>query len=414
MSKVIVVGGGAAGMMAAIAAGNAGHEVVLLEKNEKLGKKIYITGKGRCNFTNASPIEEYFPNIVCNHKFLYSALYTYTNDSVMDFMESHGTKIKVERGNRAFPVSDHASDITKALSNGLNEANVKVMLNTEVADLLTVTGSEGKQIAGVKLKDRTEIYADAVVVATGGFSYQTTGSTGDGYEFAKNVGHKVTEIYPALVPFETKESYITDMQGLSLKNVSLTIWGKNKKLYSEFGEMLFTHFGVSGPLVLTASSFLTKKLRELGEFKAEIDLKPALDEEQLDNRLLREFEQNQNKTISNVMVKVIPSKMVPVFLDIIKVSHDKKVNEISKESRKLMVNTLKHFPFTITGTRDFKEAIVTQGGVAVKEIDPSTMESKLVKGLYFSGEVIDVDALTGGYNLQIAFSTGYLAGSNIL
>lgn len=414
MSKVIVIGAGAAGMMAAISASSIGHQVLLLEQNEKLGKKIYITGKGRCNFTNASTMDEVFSQIVSNEKFLYSALYTYTNEMVMDFFEQQATHYKIERGNRVFPVSDHASDVTGALQRALRANKVDIRLNTKVSHIQREEQDEGMQVTGVVLSDKTVLQADAVVVATGGFSYQTTGATGDGYRFAREMEHKVTELLPALVPFTTSESYICDMQGLSLKNVALKIYGKNhKSIYDEFGEMLFTHFGISGPLVLSASSRVGKQLAANKTLSAEIDLKPALTEEQLDDRLLRDFAENQNKQFKHIYGKLLPAKMIPIMIALTEIPEDKKINEITRVEREKMVQLMKHFPLTINGTRSFKEAIITQGGVSVKEINPSTMESKLVHNLYFAGEVMDVDALTGGYNLQIAWSTGYLAGISI-
>ncbi|SDB08860.1 hypothetical protein SAMN02910298_00367 [Pseudobutyrivibrio sp. YE44] len=409
MGNVIVVGGGAAGMMAAYSAGMCGHKVTLLEKNEKLGKKIYITGKGRCNFTNACDIEDFFKNVVSNPKFLYSALYTFSPDSMIDFIESHGVKTKVERGNRAFPESDHASDITKALDNGLKEFGVKVQLNTEVKGL----SIEGSTVKGVVLKSGKELAADHVVVCTGGLSYYTTGSTGDGIEWAKAAGLKISDLRPALVPLNTKEAYIPEMQGLSLKNVNLTIFDEKKKLYDSFGEMLFTHFGVSGPLVLSASSIIGKTLQNKGKLSAFIDLKPALSAQDLDARILRDFNDNMNKHLSTVLRGLLPSSMVPVFIDILGFDDGRQINSITKEERQSIVSLLKAFPFTIIGLRDFKEAIVTQGGVSVKDIDPSTMKCKNIEGLSFAGEVLDLDAFTGGFNLQIAWSTGYLAGISI-
>ena len=409
MSKVIVVGGGAAGMMAAYAAGMCGHEVTLLEKNEKLGKKIYITGKGRCNFTNACDETDFFKNVVSNPKFLYSALYTFNSDAMIGFIEMHGTETKVERGNRAFPVSDHASDITKALKNGLDEYNVKILLNTEVSNIII----ENDTAVGVSLKDKTQLRADHVIVCTGGLSYQTTGSTGDGLRWAKKIGIGVTDTRPALVPLNVKEDYIMSMQGLSLKNVNLSIYNGKKKLYDNFGEMLFTHFGVSGPLVLSASSIIGKTLQSEGKLNAFIDLKPALSVEELDARILRDFNDNMNKHLSSVLRGLLPSSMVPVFIELLDIDDSRQINSITKEERANIIKLLKNFPFTITGLREFKEAIVTQGGVCVKDIDPSTMKCKNINGLSFAGEVLDLDAFTGGFNLQIAWSTGYLAGLSI-
>ena len=406
MSKVIIIGGGAAGMMAAYTAGMCGHDVTLLEKNEKLGKKIYITGKGRCNFTNACDETDFFKNVVSNPKFLYSAIYTFNSEAMIDFIENHGTSTKVERGNRAFPTSDHASDITKALKNAIDEFGVKVKLNTEVKDIII----EENKATGVFLKDGQKISCDHIIVCTGGLSYQTTGSTGDGLRWAKKMGLNVTDTRPALVPLNTKEDYIPQMQGLALKNVNLSIYNDKKKLYDSFGEMLFTHFGVSGPLVLSASSIIGKTLEKVGLLKCEIDLKPALSTEDLDNRLLRDFNENMNKHLSSVLRGLLPSSMVPVFIDILGIDDDRQINSITKEERASIIQLLKHFPFTVTGLREFKEAIITQGGVSVKDIDPSTMKCKNIEGLSFAGEVLDLDAFTGGFNLQIAWSTGYLAG----
>ena len=407
MSKVLVIGGGAAGMMAAYAAGMCGHEVTLLEQNEKLGKKIYITGKGRCNFTNASPLEEIMQAVVSNSKFLYSAFYTFSNDAVMDFFENQGMPYKIERGNRAFPVSDHASDVIRALERAMKEQDVRIRLHTQVRELLI----EDDKATGVLLTDGGKIMADSLILATGGLSYPTTGSTGDGHTMAKNSGHKIVTPRPALVPLTTKEEYILRMQGLSLKNVSLKIKDEKRVIYDAFGEMLFTHFGVSGPLVLSASSVLSRHFPR--EYQAYIDLKPALSEEVLNERLLREFSERPNQHIKAVFQQLLPAKMIPVMIELSQISMDKPVNAITKEERRRLVGLFKAFPFTITGTRGFKEAIITQGGVSVKDIDPATMESKRIKDLYLVGELLDLDALTGGYNLQIAWSTGYLAGISI-
>lgn len=407
MSKVLVIGGGAAGMMAAYAAGMCGHEVTLLEQNEKLGKKIYITGKGRCNFTNASPLEEIMQAVVSNPKFLYSAFYTFSNDAVMDFFENQGMPYKIERGNRAFPVSDHASDVIRALERAMKEQDVRIRLHTQVRELLI----EDDKATGVLLTDGGKIMADSLILATGGLSYPTTGSTGDGHTMAKNSGHKIVTPRPALVPLTTKEEYILRMQGLSLKNVSLKIKDEKRVIYDAFGEMLFTHFGVSGPLILSASSVLSRHFPR--EYQAYIDLKPALSEEVLNERLLREFSERPNQHIKAVFQQLLPAKMIPVMIELSQISMDKPVNAITKEERRRLVGLFKAFPFTITGTRGFKEAIITQGGVSVKDIDPATMESKRIKDLYLVGELLDLDALTGGYNLQIAWSTGYLAGISI-
>lgn len=413
MSHVIVVGGGAAGMFAAIAAAKNGHQVKLYEKNEKLGKKIFITGKGRCNITNAADMEELFDAVVTNSKFLYSSFYGYTNQNVIDFFEDAGVPVKIERGNRVFPISDHSSDVIRALEREMKKVGVKVCLNTEVKSV----EAEKDKFNKVVLKDTTTQTADACIVATGGLSYRSTGSTGDGFRFAENVGHKVTQCFPSLVPMETKEPWICELQGLSLRNVEAKILDGKKELYKDFGEMLFTHFGVSGPLIISASSYVGKKFMDKNgqkkELTLEIDLKPALTEEQLDQRVLRDFEENHNRQFKNAITKLFPTKLIPVMLELGGIDPEKKVNSIEKEERKQFVHLIKHFRMTLTGLRDYPEAIITKGGVNVKEIDPGTMESKLVKGLYFAGEVLDLDALTGGFNLQIAWSTGYAAGNAI-
>ncbi len=413
MRKVIVIGGGAAGMMAAISAADAGAQVTIYEKNEKLGKKLFITGKGRCNVTNAGDMENLFANVMTNEKFLYSAFYTYDNMAVMDFLEKAGCPLKVERGDRVFPVSDHSSDIIAAFTRELRKRNVKIELNTGVKELLVEPASDQEEqphISGVLLENGKRIMADKVIVATGGISYASTGSTGDGYRFAEKTGHKLVECKPSLVPFNVKDSWCKDAMGVSLKNVSLRLVCGKKEIYSGFGEMLITHFGISGPLALSASSYYVSKAK--GETKAYIDLKPALDAEQLDKRVLRDFEEAKNKQFKNALNHLFPQKLIPVMIALSGIDPDKKVNVISKEERKSFVDLIKNVPLTITGVRDFKEAIITKGGVSVKDVNPSTMESKKVKGLYFAGEVLDLDALTGGYNLQIAWSTGYLAGIN--
>lgn len=408
MKKVIVIGGGAAGMMAAYQAAVGGNTVTLLEQNEKLGKKLFITGKGRCNLTNAGEMEELFANVMSNRKFLYSAFYGFDNEQVIAFFEEQGLPTKVERGNRVFPQSDHSSDVIAAMKHALDKAGVRIRLHTKVAGLLTEDG----HITGVQLADGTRLSAEAVIVATGGLSYPSTGSTGDGLRMAEASGHRLVECTPSLVPFETKEAWVKELQGLSLRNVSVSIFNGKKKLYEDFGEMLFTHFGVSGPLILSASGSIKPKLfvESLSLF---IDLKPALDEEQLDQRILRDFDGMKNKQFRNSLSHLLPAKMIPVVVELSGIHPDKKVNEISKEERKNLVHLLKHMPLTIKGLRGWNEAIITKGGVCVKDINPSTMESKLVQGLYFCGEVLDLDALTGGYNLQIAWSSGFLAGSNI-
>jgi len=405
MSKVIVIGGGAAGMMAAIAAAQNGNEVTLLEQNEKLGKKIYITGKGRCNLTNASDMETVRANVITNPKFLYSAFAAFDNQDIVRLVEEEGCPTKVERGMRVFPVSDHSSDVTRALQRRLERLGVEIRLYTCVESLLCEDGV----CTGVRLASGKELTADAVVVATGGCSYPSTGSTGDGYRFAQETGHAVTERRPALVPFETKEAWTKELQGLSLRNVQISIRKDGKTLYSEFGEMLFTHFGVSGPALLSASSVMGKNLPA----QLVIDLKPALTEEQLDQRILRDFSQSMNKQLKNVLGALYPAKLVPVMIKVCGLDGEKQVNEVTKEERHRLLQNTKNFTVTLTGLRGFNEAIITQGGVSVKDVKAGTMESKKVSGLYFAGEVLDVDALTGGYNLQVAWSTGYLAGSNI-
>jgi len=408
MSRVIVVGGGAAGMLAAISAAYNGHEVTLYEKNEKLGKKIFITGKGRCNITNACDEETLLNNVVTNKKFLYSAFYNFSSEDMMKLLENNGLKLKVERGDRVFPESDHSSDVIATLKKILNQLGVNIYLNTMVEKIITKNGV----CKGILLADKQELYANTVIIATGGLSYATTGSTGDGYKFAKDLGHNITELTPALVPIETKEPYIKELQGLSLRNVSIKIMKDNKNLYESFGEMLFTHYGVSGPIILSASSFIAKHLKK-EPLKLLIDLKPALTTVQLDARILRDFSTSMNKQFRNVLGALYPAKLIPIIIEKSGISPEKQVNEISRTERQKLVEITKNFDCTLIGLRDYKEAIITQGGISLKEISSSTMESKLISGLYFAGEVLDLDAVTGGFNLQIAWSTGYLAGSSI-
>ena len=405
MSSVIVIGGGPAGMMAAISAAECGARVSLLEKNEKLGKKLFITGKERCNLTNAADIEEFFRAVISNPKFLYSAFYSFTNEQTIAFFESLGLKTKVERGGRVFPQSDHSSDVISALSRELSRRKADVLLHTEVKELIIEEG----RAAGVLLSSGKKLYADAVIVASGGISYPSTGSTGDGYRFAESCGHRVTELSPALVPMEVKEWYAGELMGLSLRNIQIRITEGKKKLYEEFGEMLFTHYGVTGPVILSASSVVGNRLKQK-ELTLHIDLKPALSEEQLDKRVLREFEANHNRQFKNAVDSLFPAKLKPVMVELSEIPEDKKVHEITKEERLRFVRLIKDFTMTLTNLRGYNEAIITKGGVSVKEVDPGTMESKKVSGLYFAGEVLDLDAVTGGYNLQIAWSTGYLAG----
>lgn len=408
MSKVIVIGGGPAGMMAAYAASCQGHAVTVLEQNEKLGKKLFITGKGRCNITNAGDMDNLFANVMSNRKFLYSAFYTFDNEQVLSFFENQGLRTKVERGNRVFPLSDHSSDVIAALSRAIKSQNVDIRLHTKVQNLLI----RDEAACGVVLSDGKMVEADDVIVATGGISYPSTGSTGDGYRMAEESGHALVECTPSLVPFETKEDWVKDLQGLSLRNVTVSIYHGKKKLYEDFGEMLFTHFGVSGPLVLSASGMI-KPVQFKQELCMYIDLKPALDAEQLDKRILREFDAAMNKQFKNVISSLMPAKMIPVVIRLSGIDPDKKVNEVSREERQHLVQLLKRLPLTINGLRGWNEAIITKGGVSVKDINPSTMESKKVSHLFFCGEVLDLDALTGGYNLQIAWSTGYLAGISV-
>jgi predicted Rossmann fold flavoprotein len=394
MSKVAVIGGGAAGMFASIFAARNGNEVHVFEKNERLGKKLYITGKGRCNVTNAADIETLLANVRANPKFLYSAFYGCSNDMVMDFFEKEGCPLKVERGDRVFPLSDRAQDIIATLERVMKREGVKIHLCREVKSLAELEGF------------------DSIIVATGGMSYQSTGSTGDGYRFAKDLGMKVTDLAQGLVPFNVEGELPKMLQGLSLKNVTAAIYDGKKELYKDFGEMLFTHFGVSGPLILTGSSYVTKQLKK-GPLRLVIDLKPALSKEQLDARILREFEEGKNKQFKNVLGGLFPSKLIPVMIDLSGIEPEKKVNEISRVEREAFVNLIKGFELTITSFRGWNEAIITRGGVSVKEINPSTMECKNHPGVYFVGEVLDLDAKTGGFNLQIAWSTGYLAGISV-
>ena len=418
-------------MLAAYSAAKHGHQVILLEKNEKLGKKVFITGKGRCNVTNACEVEDLFKNVISNPKFLYSSFYSFDNQAIVDLLADYGCNTKVERGDRVFPVSDHSSDVIAALTRALKAYKVDIRLNTEVAQVCMKSETAesasyvlddaaeqkknngmNRQVVGVKTQKGEMIPADAVIVCTGGVSYASTGSTGDGYRFAEEAGMSLTEAKPALVPLECREEWCEELMGLSLRNVQVTILDGKKKIFQEFGEMLFTHFGVTGPLILSASSHYVKKYygKELPLY---IDLKPALSAEQLDKRVLRDFEENINKQFKNAVGGLFPSKLVPVMIRLSGIDPDKKVHEISKEERQHFVQLIKNLPLTITGTRSFAEAIITQGGVKVKDVNPSTMESKLVKNLYFCGEVLDLDALTGGYNLQIAWSTGHLAGLSI-
>ena len=409
MAKVLIVGGGASGMFAACQAARNGHDVSIYEKNEKLGKKLFITGKGRCNITNACDMETLFSSVVTNSRFLFSSFYGYTNHDVIGFFEEIGVKTKVERGNRVFPASDRSSDVIRGLEKELKRLGVKVHLHTEVA----AVEAEDRTFAGIRLGDGRLIKGDACIVATGGLSYRTTGSTGDGYRFAKELGHQVIEDMPSLVPMEAAEPWIQELQGLSLRNVEVTVSDGKKRLYRDFGEMLFTHYGVSGPLLISASAYVGRRLKN-GPLKLEIDLKPALDIEALDKRVIRDFEENHNKQFKNAIGKLFPAKLIPVMIELSGIDPERKVNGIPKEERRKFVELIKHFPLTLTRLRDYNEAIITRGGIKTSEIGPGTMESKLVTGVYFIGEVLDLDALTGGFNLQIAWSTAYAAANAII
>lgn len=403
-------------MIAAVTASENGNEVTILEKMENIGKKLLITGKGRCNITNSADMEEFMKNIPENSKFLYSSFNKYTNQDIVSFLKKQGVETKVERGGRIFPVSDKAQDVLEAFKRRLKELKVQIRINFEVAKILTEDGN----VTGIEGKNGEKILADKVILATGGKSYPVTGSTGDGYRMAKMLGHTVTELKPSLVPLTTSGNsriLCQQMQGLSLKNVAIKIKNENKIIYEDFGEMLFTHYGVSGPVILSASAILIryKNIDELlkeNKIKLYIDLKPALDEEKLDNRILRDFEELKNKQFKNSLDKLLPRKMIEPIITLIGISPEKRINEITKEERRKIVKVLKNFELTISGFRSIEEAIVTKGGISIKEINPKTMESKIINGLYFAGEIIDLDAFTGGFNLQIAWSTGYSAGTN--
>ena len=403
--KVIVVGAGAAGLMAAGRAAEKGHEVHLYEKNNRIGKKILITGKGRCNVTNDSDVEGLLDNIPGNPYFMYSAFYQLDSFGLQEFFRNLGLELKVERGKRVFPVSDRSLDVVLALEKYIKQNKVKLHLESPVDSILIEDG----KAAGIRLKNGKEEKADGVIVCTGGLSYPGTGSTGDGYRFAEAAGHHVTKLYPSLVPLKTAENWCHELMGLSLKNIEITVKNnKGKKVYTDFGEMLFTHFGVSGPVILSASRHIILTIEE--GYKLYIDLKPAMDEKKLDARLLRDFEKFANKDFVNALDELLPQKLIPVIIELAEIDPRKKVNSITKEERKRLLGLIKGLPLTITGVTGYNEAVVTCGGIETDEIDPSTMESKLVKNLHFAGEVLDVDAYTGGFNLQIAFSTGYTAG----
>ena len=412
--KVLVIGGGPAGMLAAITAKNDGNQVILIEKMDTLGKKLAITGKGRCNITSSIEITDFIKNIPGNGRFLYSAFQKFNNNDIINLL---GISTKVERGNRVFPTSDNAKDVVYALEKKLK--GVEIYTNTKVEKIITekyeLIDEDGNKVNKIKATgvktDRGNFEADKIILATGGKSYPTTGSTGDGYKMATEVGHTVTEIKPSLVALTASEKSIKtcqELQGLSLKNVAIKVLNKNKKIYEDFGEMLFTHFGISGPIILSSSAHLVRE--EFKDTYVEIDLKPALSEEKLDERILRDFSEEKNKYFKNSLKELLPQKMIPVVIE--QMGIDKKVNEITKEERQKLINIIKHFKIYVNGFRGIEEAIVTAGGINIKEINPKTMESKIIKNLYFAGEIIDVDAYTGGFNLQIAYSTGYTAGKN--
>ena len=412
--NVIIIGGGPAGILSAIKSAKEGNKVTIFEKNDKCGKKLLITGKGRCNITSSIEIEDFIKNIPGNGKFLYSAFQNFSNQDIIKMLENEGVKTKVERGNRVFPVSDKSIDVLNALLNILKKLNVKIVYNTEITDILV---NENK-VTGVITNTKEKIKADKVILATGGRSYPATGSTGDGYKMAKKLGHTVTEIRPSLVPLTIHEEKMCQKsQGLSLRNVKITIRHNKKIIYEDFGEMIFTHFGVSGPIILSASTILLryKNIKELlknKEIELLIDFKPALNKEKLDLRIRRDFEEFKNKQFKNSLNQLLPQKLIPVIIEKSEIDEDKKVNEITKEERQKLVNLLKEFKLTIKDFKEIEYAIVTAGGINIKEINPKTMESKIIKGLYFAGEIIDVDGYTGGFNLQIAYSTGYTAGMN--
>lgn len=404
--RVAVIGGGPAGMIAAGFAGARGKKVTLFEKNEKLGKKLFITGKGRCNITNNSDIENLIENVVVNNSFLYSAFYSFTNQDIIDLLEEYGLKTKVERGNRVFPESDKSSDVIKTIEKFLKANSVEVRLKSEIINI-----NKDKDVFSLNINNGNIEFFDKVIIATGGKSYEQTGSTGDGYRFAKNFDHNIVKLRPALVPCEIKNEFISELQGLSLRNIKLYAYSNGKKVFEDFGELIFTHYGMSGPLVLTMSNYINRYTNN-GDIDIVIDLKPALDEIKLENRITNDFEKYSKKQYKNSLNDLLPSKLIPIIIKLSQIPEEKFVNQISRKERKDLVHILKNLKFKFHKFRSLNEAIVTSGGVSTLEIDPSTMESKLVKGLFFAGEVIDVDALTGGYNLQIAYSTGFLCGEN--
>lgn len=404
--KIGVIGGGPAGIIAAGFAGSRNKNVVLIERNDKLGKKLLITGNGRCNVTNSSPIKDFFEHVITNSSFLYSSFYSFSNYDIMNLLEKYGVKLKVEGENRVFPVSNKSSDVIKALNRFLEDNNVHVMLNTRIIDVnykdnkFILTSDNGK----------TLIF-DKLIIATGGKSYPATGSTGDGYDFAKKLGHTIIPLKPSLVPIEIEEKWIKSVQGLSLKKVILSVWIKEKKIDEKFGDMIFTHYGISGPIVLSMSNVINKYLNN--KIVLKVDIKPTLSAEKLDERILLDFNAEKNKQIKNGLDKLLPKKLIPIVIQLSGIEETKPINQIKKEERWKMIDIIKGLPLTFKKFRPIEEAMITSGGVSTKEINPSTMESKIIPGLYFCGEIIDVDALTGGYNLQIAYSTGFLSGMNV-
>ncbi len=419
--KVIVIGGGPAGILAAISSAENGNDVTILEKMNSLGRKLLITGKGRCNITSSIPIEEFISNIPGNGRFLYSCFQNYTNEDIINLLKEQHVEVKEERGNRVFPVSDHSQDVLNAFIRKLNSLKVEIKTNASVKEIL-VEENDAKKVTGVMLENGEKIKADKVILATGGKSYPATGSTGEGYEMAKKLGHSIEKIRPSLVPLTVSEKSLKlckQMQGLSLRNVGISLIDKenNKTIYEDFGEMLFTHFGVSGPTILSSSAHLLRYKNVEEKFRQnnillKIDLKPALDEAKLDGRIKRDFEKYKNRTLQNGLQDLLPAKMIFPVLELAKLNGEKKINSVTKEERLKLLKNLKEFTLEIKGFRPIEEAIVTAGGISIKEINPKTMESKMVEGLYFAGEIIDVDAYTGGFNLQIAYSTGYTAGRN--
>ena len=416
MSKVVVIGGGPAGMMAAITAAENGNEVLIIEKMPSFGKKLLITGKGRCNITSSLYMSEFIKNTPGNGRFLYSAFQNYTNTDIIEFLKKQGLEVKEERGNRIFPVTDKSLDVLKCFTQRMDELKIQYKLNTTVEKILI----QNEEVVAIRT-DKEMIKTDKVILATGGKSYPLTGSTGDGYKIAKALGHTIVPIKPSLVPLEVYEKEeCKKIQGLSLRNVGIKIiyTDKKKTIYEDFGEMIFTHFGISGPTILSGSAHLAKYkdidyLLRSKYINISIDLKPALSEEQLDDRILRDFKEFKNKQFKHSLDKLLPQKMIPLIIELSKIDENKRVNEVTKEERKTLIQLLKNFTITTKGFRPVEEAIITCGGIDTKEINPKTMESKLIKGLYFAGEVIDVDAYTGGFNLQIAYSTGYTAGMNV-